>query len=149
MSIQLIHGAGEIKRIDKQIKDAFEILKTCQFREGGVSIKKMDKICDLGFDYNHSSGDTFIGKRQVIKMALFTRRPPPLKYRVPTMIYAPSNISARDWDWDFVIAIQPKVNVDDHIDHKWGTYFSKKLVGCDAHGDNYGIYKGEVKLFDW
>lgn len=152
--IKLIYGKGEITRIDSQIKDAFKILKDCKFKENGVSQKLVTKVCDLGFKHTHSSGNTFIGKRQVIKLALFTRRPPPIKYRVPTLIYAKYNITPREWDWHFVLAIQPKVDIDtldehDYKSNKWATFFNKKLSGVDSHGGNFGIYNKQVLLFDW
>jgi hypothetical protein len=152
--IKLIYGKGEITRIDSQIKEAFKILKECKFIEGGVTKKSINKICDLGFDHTHSSGNTFIGKNQVIKLALFTRRPPPIKYRVPTLIYAKYNITPREWDWNFVVAIQPKVDID-HVDEddyesrKWSKFFDRKLSGVDSHAGNFGLYKKQILLFDW
>jgi hypothetical protein len=147
--LKLIFGVGEIKRFDKQIKDAFNILKESRFCEGGTTTRNILRIKKLGFDHTHSSGETFIGKNQVIKMCLFTRRPPPLKYRVPTVIYAPYEITPRQWDWHFVIAIQPVIDTDEYLEDKWSNFFERKLSGVDAHGENYGLYKGEVKLFDW
>ncbi len=150
--LKLIYGAGEIPRIDKQIKQAFKILAECPFRQGGVSSNKINKICDLGFDHEHSSGETFIGERQVIKLALFTRRPPPLKYRVPTMLFTNEDIKPNNFYWDYVLAIQPKVTglVEGEEDEvKWIDYFESKLTGTDFHAGNFGYYKGEVKLFDW
>jgi hypothetical protein len=147
--LKVIFGDGEIKRFDKQIKDAFEILKTCQLKHNGVTYNKIKSICDLGFHHNSSSGNAFLGKNQVIKIAVFTRRPPPIKYRVPTVIYAYDNISPREWDFNYIIAIQPKIDIDYHLGDKAISYFSRRLAGNDFHIDNYGLYKGEIKLFDW
>jgi hypothetical protein len=149
--LQLIHGEGEIKRLDKQIKEAFKLLDGVQL--SGVYIDKhlVKKIKDLGFDYIHSSGATFIGKRQVIKVGYITRFPPPPKYRVPTLIYHYYNLSRKDYYDTHILMIQPKVdtNVKSDEDYIEMAKIEKRLSGWDYRDDNFGIYKKEVKLIDW
>jgi hypothetical protein len=151
-SLKLIYGEGEIKRIDSQIRKAFDIIDKIKPLDNGVSYKQRDEICKLGFRYVSSSGDTFIGDRQVIKIGYFTRRPPPLKYRVPTLIYAFDHINLNSWYDEYALAIQPKVNLDilSRSDMaSYCNYFENKLVNIDAHSGNFGVYRGKVKLFDW
>lgn len=150
---KIIYGGNEISKLDPQIKTAFKLITKqsfAAFRSLNDS-KIQNNICKLGFEYRHSTGHTFIGERQVIKVALFTRRPPPAKYRVPTLIYNNYNISPSQWYMDVVIAIQPKVDLSVGCEdfEKWSSFFEKKLSNVDAHEGNYGIYNGKVLLFDW
>ena len=150
MKLQLIFGEGEIKRIDSQIKEAFKILNESTLLVGGpLKSHIAEKIKDLGFEYTRSSGNTFIGDRQVIKIALFTRRPPPIKYRVPTLIYSDERI--KNWNWVYVLAIQPKVNptIYESDDVNYIKYLNKNLPSGDWHSGNIGKYKGQILLFDW
>ena len=152
MKLKLIHGHGEIKKISNQVKTAFKILDGKNL----VNIKDSRLICnkmnDLGFESASSSGIAFIGKTQVIKCGLLTRRPPPRHHRVPTLIYAYENITPTQWEWDTVLLIQPKVDNDFEFDDedlvKAKRVFNR-LSGCDAHEGNIGMYKGKFRLFDW
>lgn len=147
---KLIHGEGEIKRIDSQIREAFKVLSKCPLRRNGVGEEVLDKICSLDFEHISSSGNTFIGKRQVIKLGLFTRRPPLPKYRVPTLIYSDRQIKATEWDWVYAIAIQPKVELlDDDELGSYINYFQRVMPTGDHHCGNMGLYKGKILLFDW
>lgn len=153
-TLKLIHGAGEIKRISKQVRQAFDIINGHTLHNFKHNAKLVDKIEDLGFEIARSSGITFIGDTQVIKCALITRRPPPIHYRVPTLIYAYENIRPTQWDWNTVLLIQPKVDLSyyDSDDHDYYRTVMKKferLSGCDCHSGNIGRYKGQVVLFDW
>ena len=156
--LKLIHGHGEIKRIDKQIREAFKLIDSKHWynlediRHNNTLIRKIEK---LGFSYKSSSGATFIGKNQVIKAGLVTRQPPPLKYRIPTLIYDydERKLHKNNWNWVFVVMIQPRINTntfgitDDH--DRQMSIIDSKLAGEDFHNENFGIYKGEVKLLDW
>jgi hypothetical protein len=143
MNLKLIFGSGEIKRIDSQIRQAFNIINGKELFEVKHNKSIISKIRKLGFDIEKSSGISFIGNRQIIKCSLITRRPPPIKYRVPTLIYSYDDPY---WKWDYLLLIQPKVDItDDSISR---TRF-RGLVNCDIHCGNIGIYKGESVLFDW
>lgn len=156
--LKLIHGFGEIKKIDKQIREAFKLIDDVNVSLISVknNYKLIDKIKDLGFKFTSSSGATFIGKSQVIKVGLVTRPPPPLKYRIPTLTYdyEERKLHINNWDWVFVLMIQPKIDTDnfdgysDEHTYQMGK-IEKKLIGTDFHEDNFGLYKGEVKLLDW
>lgn len=156
--LKLIHGHGEIKRIDKQIREAFKLIDSKHWynledvRRDYTLIRKIEK---LGFSYKTSSGATFIGNNQVIKAGLVTRQPPPLKYRIPTLTYDydERKLHKNNWNWVFVVMIQPRIDTvsfginEDHYYQK--CKIDSKLVGEDFHEQNFGIYKGEVKLLDW
>lgn len=151
MKLQLIHGEGEIKRLDKQIREAFKLLDgICLYTVHSNAIV-VKKIRELGFESIQSSGMAFLGKRQVIKAAYITRFPPPLKYRVPTLIYHYDNLRRREYEDAHVLMIQPRVDTfiesDEHYFEM--SKIEKKLSGWDYHDDNFGIYKKEVKLIDW
>jgi hypothetical protein len=148
-----IFGVGEITNFDPQIIKAFRIMDTLEYFDAKYfDYDKIDEIEDLGFDHNHSSGHTFIGRRQVIKLGLFTSKPPPREYRVPTVIYSDRKVKC--WDWTFAVAIQPKVNrfvdCDDECDVE-EMLFEKfgNDGGTDIHEGNYGYYRNRVVLFDW
>jgi len=150
VKLKLIHGDGEIKRISRQVKEGFKILDGINLVNTKSNVRIIDKMYDLGFYDELSSGIAFIGDTQVIKCGLLTRRPPPLKYRVPTLIYAYDNITPTQWEWETVILIQPKVDNDyDDDDVVKSMKVFSRLSGCDSHQGNIGMYKGEFKLFDW
>lgn len=152
MKLRLIHGGGEIKRIDPQIKKAFKLLDGHNLGEVRQDGDLLDKICSLGFDYESSSGATFLGNTQVIKCGLVTRMPPPIKYRIPTLIYDYDTrpLHPKNWDWVHVLLIQPLIKPV-HSEEHWieMANIEKRIKGTDFHEDNFGIYKGEVKLLDW
>ena len=149
--LKLIHGKGEITRISQQVKDAFKIIDGHDIRTFKDS-RLVKKIENLGFEWASSSGVAFIGRTQVIKCALLTRRPPPISYRVPTLIYAYEEVRPTEWDWNYVVLIQPKTELSFDFrckqDNKRYESFSK-LSSCDAHSGNVGKYKGKLCLFDW
>jgi hypothetical protein len=150
--LKLIHGAGEIKRISKQVRHAFDIINGHDLRKFKLNSNLVNKIEDLGFVWKSSSGISFIGKTQVIKCALITRRPPPPSYRIPTLIYAYEEIRPTQWDWDFVLLIQPKADLsyyDTGDDYRNIMKKFARLSGCDSHSGNIGKYKGQCVLFDW
>lgn len=150
MQLQLIHGEGEIKRLDKQITEAFKLLDGQKLWKVYTDKTLVKNIRDLGFDHIHSSGMAFIGKRQVIKVGYITRYPPPLKYRVPTLTYYYDKLTRREFSDMKVVMIQPKVCMDKSEDH-WieMAKIENRLKGHDFHDDNFGVYKKEVKLIDW
>jgi hypothetical protein len=149
--LQLIHGEGEIKRLDKQIRDAFKLIDGEYLYDVLHNVELLDKIKKLGFSHIHSSGMTFIGKRQVIKVGYVTRFPPPLKYRVPTLIYYYHKLRRVDYDGAYILMIQPKVAMGSITNAQYIQMcnIEKRLSGYDYHDDNFGIYKNEVKLIDW
>lgn len=149
--LKLIHGDGEIKSLDKQIKDAFKLLDGKKLTSVYTNKKLIKTIENLGFDHIHSSGYAFIGKRQVIKVGYLTRNPPPLKYRVPTLIYYYDKLRRMDYGDMHVLMIQPRVDMGDKTDNHYieMNRIENRLVGSDYHDDNFGIYKKQVKLIDW
>ena len=152
MNLKLIHGGGEIKRIDNQIREAYKLIDGNKLSIVRLDDKLINSIVKLGFDYTSSSGITFIGNRQVIKCGLLTRTPPPLKYRVPTLIYNYERLPLKkeNWDWVVVLMVQPKVDTTIYTKHvRTMSDIEKRLTGEDYHIDNFGIYKKQVKLIDW
>ena len=152
MKLKLIHGGGEIKRIDNQIREAYKLIDGNNLDIVRLDRKMINRIKDLGFDYTSSSGATFIGDRQVIKCGLLTRTPPPLKYRVPTLFYNYERLplTKENWDWVVVLMIQPKVDTTIYTKHvRIISDIERRLTGNDYHFDNFGIYKKQVKLIDW
>lgn len=149
-NFKCIFGEGEILRFDSQIRQAFHIMDSnnIPLSYRGLTQAMKNQILQLGFEYAHSSGHTFIGKRQVIKLGLFTTNPPEPKYRVPTVIYGRKKI--RYFDYDFCIAIQPRVNkfVDWTEEDNFMDYFENR-TRTDCHSGNFGYHNGKVKLFDW
>lgn len=154
--LKLVSGHGEIKRIDGQIQKALEVmdnLLTPIIERGDDEVdmyrkllRYQDKINELGFKPCHSTGVTFLGKRQVIKFSysISICHIPPLKHRVPTLVY---HFDENRWKkYNYHVTIQPKVKMFDIDTEPWPKY----LEGYgDSHEENIAWYKNKRVLIDW
>jgi len=147
----IVFGEEEIKRFDKQIRDALKLLSKMKITDYCVPKSIQDKIEDLGFHHIHSTGTAYIGLRQIIKFGYLCSEPPELKYRVPTVIVS-KHKGEITYEDDYHIIIQPKVVMADK------SYFDKTQhvfedleydCGSDVHRGNVGIYRGKPVLIDW
>jgi hypothetical protein len=73
---------------------------------------------------------------------------PKKKLRIPTVIYNYHEINY--WDWDYVVVIQPKVDTNmDNYEKEMDQFMEDYGYMGDIHEDNFGIYRGKLKLIDW
>lgn len=104
-------------------------------------VRRMAK--KLGFMIERSSGIAFIGKSQVLKYS-YIKSKLPSKYKVPTKILKWSKTSK------YKLMLQPKAktNIGNKPLPKW---FKKREYNSshDMRLRNVGVYKGEIKAFDW
>jgi hypothetical protein len=167
-----VAGFGEIKKLDKQIVDAMELMDkmlaplikqilnppipnpkkhTPQIYESDLYnklLKYENKFKRLGFYPCHSTGVTFIGHRQVIKLAYNVSSIPSKSHRIPTMVY---HYDTDCWkQYQYFLTIQPKVKVigeDNESIYKCPRAIDERYV--DSHYDNLCVYGGKILLLDW
>ena len=147
----IIAGEGEIKRFDKQIREALRVIHDSNYVSGGyhLNLSIRDSIEDLGFSSRQSSGWAFIGARQVIKIAYFCSNDfPLLKYRVPTVVLSKVKKKRIKFSDSYHIVIQPRIKPIDQ-GFTYDTFRGKVPRGSDIHRGNAGIYRGKTVLFDW
>ena len=147
----IIAGEGEIKRFDKQIREALKVIYNSNYVSGSYHLNRSirDNIEDLGFISTHSSGWAFLGARQVIKIAYFCSNEfPLLKYRVPTVVLSKVKKKRIKFSDSYHIVIQPRIKPIG-LEFTYKTFKGKVPLGSDIHRGNAGIYRGKTVLFDW
>lgn len=154
--LQLIHGENEIKTLRPKIKKILAKIDEhdLPLHKLNANLKFINEIINtFELESETSTGTAYLEERQVIKIGYLTRRPPDIKYRVPTLIYAVDEIDYDEWDSSFVVMIQPRVKLIDEDDDaevkRAFSWFKNIAKTTDIRADNIGIYRKQYKLFDW
>lgn len=154
--LKLIHGENEIKTLHSKVKkilariDAHDL----PLHKLSADVKFIDGLADeFDLETQESTGTAYLDKKQVIKIGYLTRRPPDIKYRIPTLIYSIDDLDYSEWDSSFVVMIQPRVKMVDGDDDKEvkraESWFKNIAKTTDIRPDNIGIYRKQYKLIDW
>lgn len=141
------YGAGEIKLFDKQIRRALVLASQKSLK----SAKAREEMKALGFEVVKSSGYAFIGKRQVIKVALVLSDPFSRKTRSEFLI--PTELVGKKTNANYQLMVQPKAEIPKTQRGRDSlvSFMEKTPLGytVDLHDGNVGRHNGRPVIFDW